>query len=164
MQDIFPEDAPVVRPAGYDAALNGLGGWFSLIIIGLILGVARDIYYMITVLQHPDLSGSFLYLALIIESAVDIAWVGTILFFILKRNIIFRKLFVLRFAVILLVNIILAACIDSRFYDLSDWTDFGISLAATMGWIYYLYSAKRVKNTFIYPKVDFSRNNSFIEY
>ena len=96
---------------------------------------------------------------------IDVVVNIIILVFIFKRNILFRKIFVIYTAYVLVV--VLAGIIFLKLaFDIVNLQKF-ISFIGAAIWITYLYKSKRVKNTYIYPYLDFidsedDGNNAFM--
>ncbi len=128
----------------------GLGGWFALIMIGLILSIIADIGGTVKLFQS-DLSymNLFFLLFFIICITNELILSAVILFFIFKRNILFRLLFVIQtcvFAVCYFAYLFLCA-----FYNIPPDISF-MTIFARILWTVYLFRSERVKNTFIGTK------------
>ena len=149
------EQRPVSFPVDYDPTLNGLGGWLVVVIIGRILtillgvlGITSESAY----LGYSNSIDSLIYLELVIYILVSIIMSCVILYLMFKRNILFRRLFVIQTITIFLSNIILSLYVYNLGYEMSG-SELASPLFAGVIWIIYLYKSKRVKNTFIYPKL-----------
>lgn len=143
-------------PYDYDVALEGLGGWMVLFIIGRFLTMLSIISNAIKI---TDLLGIDKQIDVMLKFALAIAPIELILtilitYFIFKRNILFRKLFVIRIAISLVVTL----GITIYGYVIFSVFDYHIitNLIGAAIWISYLYVSKRVKNTFIYPYCQFA--------
>ncbi len=124
----------------------GLGGWFTFIIIGLIVliisgvvGLSQMLSYLV---YYPVYFIIFLSICIINELFLS----AVLLFFIYKRNIIFRKLYVIQTCI--LIASLLFIFILSFLFSIS--TDFSIlGILARILWTVYLFRSERVHNTFI---------------
>lgn len=138
------------RPYDYDTSLNGLGGWMILIIIGRVITILLNIKEIADIVPYLGLNPEadlFFYIIISIDILLGIVLTGAMLFFIFKRNILFRKLMVIQIAVSLAITFIVCILFNS-WAELSIDIFTGIVSGAI--WITYLYRSVRVKNTFIY--------------
>ena len=125
----------------------GLGGWFTLVMIGLVGMIIVGILSVIQVVQieYTQINPYFLVL-FIICILNEVCLSAVILFFIYKRNILFRLLFVVQTCVLIF-------CYFSDLYlSLSFGFQTELSLLSVFGrilWTVYLFRSERVKNTFI---------------
>jgi hypothetical protein len=145
-------------PYDYDSKLIGLGGWFSLVIIGQLLAIASGIYgiFRLFPLLDPLLNNSNELYSLIIFMLLAIVLIYillpcAILYFIYKRNIIFRAIFIVRLIISFVITMSFYVFVETPVYSISFINDF-ISFALQISWVFYLSQSKRVKNTFIYSK------------
>ncbi len=152
-------------PSDYDPSLNGFGGFFVFVIIGRFLtaitGVVLLMHYTSSD-RYAQILGAYYGIIIACLIGLSIVMSVVVLFFISKRNIIFRTLLVIQTAatsVIDLIGIIVIAHYynsmgdDAIFYQpviRSGVTHFLISVIISMLWLGYLYMSSRVKNTFIY--------------
>lgn len=137
-------------PFDYDPALNGLGGWMILVIIGRLLTFftyGSAIADLTLFLGYSPEADVYIYIMIALCVLFGIVLTGFILFFIFKRNIIFRKLLVIQIAISLGTTFLI--CI--LFNAWSEFTrDIFTGIVGGAIWITYLYRSVRVKNTFIY--------------
>lgn len=124
----------------------GLGGWFTLIIIGLFaisLSGIVSIFELFSIgFEKADPLLLTFYFFCILN---DVALSAFILVFIFKHNIIFRMLFIIQTCVITL-------CFFIYFYialafGFKSELNF-ISILGRILWTVYLFRSERVKNTF----------------
>ncbi len=153
-----PPDPPEgYYPDDYDPALNGIGGWLVLVIIGRFLSIIMGIKSIADISKalglEPSLDG-LLYLMIIVFAAVYIILSGVVLYFIFSRKIVFRILFVAQVAADLVLAVVFNAILANKGYDTS-YTGFFQTIIGGAIWIAYLYKSKRVKNTYIYPYQNF---------
>ena len=148
---------PNYYPDDYDPALNGVGGWLVLIIIGriltIILGI-KDIADLSALLGAvPSLDG-LINASIICDIANNIVLSIVILCMMFARKIVFRPLIVIQVVAAILFVIISNGIIGGQGYQ----TTYSGLVSPIIGgaiWIAYLYKSKRVKNTYIYPSQDF---------
>ena len=145
-------------PADYEPSLCGLGGWMTVVIIFRLLTVTLALLYIPDYIASLGNSIDEYYFGIInlvayipFEVGIHIA----ILIYIFKRNIMFRKLFVIYVVVAFLLNFGGALYLYIARDILSLQILFGLFSNAL--WILYMYKSKRVKNTFIYPYADFKK-------
>jgi hypothetical protein len=124
----------------------GLGGWFTIIIIGLILTIVANV--AMTPQLLPNLVYYPLYLIVFLSICLinEVMLSAVILFFIYKRNIIFRKLFVIQTCILIVCAFILLFI--SYLFNVSS----GFSITGVLArilWTTYLFRSERVHNTFI---------------
>lgn len=144
------------KPQDYDRKLNGIAGAlfifivFSFLIIFFSLtGIANHIAY----LKEPQLRTYallMLYFYIPAEVGLNIA----MLVFIFKKNIVFRVLFIIYSAIV--VVSMTAAFVYLLTYGIV-YTTAIFRFVVTAIWILYLYKSKRVKNTFIYRYTDYAK-------
>jgi threonine/homoserine efflux transporter RhtA len=145
------------HPYDYDPTLNGVGGWLVLVIIGRILTIIvgiRDIVDLSPVIGTVPSLDYLWILAIILDITVYIILSIVILVFMFSRKIIFRLLFVIQVAVVFFFSLWANITVYNLGYDVDPSGIFS-SVAAGVVWIIYLYKSKRVKNTYIYPYMDF---------
>lgn len=125
----------------------GLGGWFTLVMIGLVGMIILGIMSVLEVVQieYTQINPYFLVLFIICilnEVCLSVA----ILFFIYKRNILFRLLFIVQTCVLIFCSFV------DFYLSLSFGFQAEFSLLSVLGrilWTVYLFRSERVKNTFI---------------
>ena len=145
------------HPYDYDPTLNGVGGWLVLVIIGRILTIIvgiRDIVDLSPVIGTVPSLDYLWILAIILDITVYIILSIVILVFMFSRKIVFRLLFVIQVAVVFIFSLWANIAISSLGYD-ADPSNIFRSVIVGVVWIIYLYKSKRVKNTYIYPYMDF---------
>lgn len=122
----------------------GLGGWFAVIIIGLVGTVLFNVIGIFDVIPmidwpHVQLFRVMLWLICLLN---DIVLSLVILWFIHKRNIIFRTLYLIQTCLILFLFLILLVCYLQAVAPV-------YTLLARILWTVYLYRSQRVRNTFL---------------
>ncbi len=125
----------------------GLGGWFTLVMIGLIGMIIIGIVSVIEVVQIEYIRINPYFLVLFIICILnEVCLSAAILFLIYKRNKLFRLLFVVQTCVL-----IFCCFADSYLSLISGFqTDFSwLSVLSRILWTVYLFRSERVKNTFI---------------
>lgn len=143
-------------PYDYDVALDGLGGWMVLFIIGLCLSLismttnAVKAINLLGIDKHADIMLKFALVITPIEFILTII----VICFIFKKNILFRKLYVIGVA-ISLVGAFSATIYGYVMFNVFSYQIISSLIGAAI-WISYLYVSKRVKNTFIYPYCQFA--------
>ena len=145
-----------IKPTDYDPTLIGLGGWMTVVIIGRFLTIIMGVIDLMDLMQCFDYLGYtntldfIVYFGFIYDILIVIILSGVILYFIFKRNIIFRVLFVAQTISIMVFDIAISVYMT----NLGVETDSSIVRNIIFGaiWIAYLYKSKRVKNTFLYPR------------
>lgn len=158
--DLMYESRTLEKPPyDYDPSLNGLGGWMILIIIGRILTIFSYISAISEVtplLGYSPEADVYLYIMIALCILFGIVLTGLILFFIFKRNIVFRTLMVIQITVSLTITFIICVLLNS-------WAELSIDIfTGVIGgaiWITYLYRSVRVKNTFIYAHNHYDSDN-----
>lgn len=142
-------------PYDYDASLNGLGGWMVVFIIGHFLGILTIIS---SLAQLSNCRGFTEQLDTLVNITIIIAIIELILvivalYYIFKRNILFRRVFVIR-VVIDIISFFVVIMLDKL-----NSVDIISCIVSAVIWITYVYRSKRVKNTFIYPYCSFANEN-----
>lgn len=147
-------------PDDYDTSLDGLGGWMMLIIIGRVLAIIIEVAYIpegLSLFGYDHGLDVFLTISLAVLLPIEVIVNIVILFKIIDRNILFRKFFVIyaifSFAFVLATTIYMTVAWNSF-----DWKFMGNAIGAVI-WILYLYQSSRVRNTFIYPYMDFEQDD-----
>lgn len=156
--DIIPrQDEPVSvnYPEDYDPSLDGIGGWLVLIIIGRFLSIVfgvKGIFDFSAYAGYDPQLDVLVYSSIVFDVLITIALSGVILFFIFKRNILFRTMIIIQMGICFLYVVILTIYTSS----LGVAPDLAYNIVAFIEsalWVLYLYKSKRVKNTYIYPKI-----------
>jgi hypothetical protein len=157
----IPERRTLYQPEDYDPTLNGIGGWLIVVIIGRILSIIvgikdiGDVGAITVPSAYQWLMDSCVAFDLIVNIAMSI--VILVLMFTKKKS--FRIIFVVQavtsflfllFADIYLIN----QGIDTQVTNLAN------PIVGGLIWITYLYKSKRVRNTFIYPYIDFEQREN----
>ncbi len=144
-------------PEDYKLQLKGLAGTIILFVafcIVKILILLLNVVVHIGYLKTPEML-VYAVLMLAIYLPTDIGLTIAVVVYIFKKNIIFRKLFVID--TIVLIAAMTAAIVFSMIV-FNDFYETAVIQSGIAGlWVLYLYVSKRVKNTFIYPHADFKR-------
>ena len=143
-------------PWDYDPGLDGLKGWMVLVIIGRFVAIIAALISIPNMLEYYgylDWLDTFMTLSIAVLVPIDVIASIVILVFIFKENILFRKIFVIY--TIYTLALTLAAMIYLKVAYDTTYTNPIFTLIGSAIWITYLYKSKRVKNTFIYPYLDF---------
>jgi|GEM_PF-144568 len=140
-----------VRPQDFDMDLRGLYGWMRLITTILGLRLATGLALSIVVLAAFDLSSIGIYR--MTQMLLFFILSGVALFLIYKRNIKFRMIIVAELiirATLIIVSISIHEATES-------WMAFIFlrPIFSILG-IIYLYKSSRVRNTFVYPRMQFT--------
>lgn len=137
-------------PNDYDPSLNGLSGWLKLLIWGRYLGIAWTIKNILFFISKMSLyTKSTTYIIIASFAIFGILLPAVTLFYMLKRNIVFRKIYVYEAAIGIVVYVALTIYLSNKGISLDIlWLIKAILPYAI--WIPYLYKSKRVKNTYIY--------------
>ena len=144
-------------PEDYKLPLKGIAGtlviFMAFCIVKLIILIVNVVVH-IGYLKTPEMFVyTVLMLAVYLPADAGLTIAVIVLFF--KKNILFRKLFVID-TVVLVVS--MCAAFVFSFVVFGDLYETAIIHSAVAGlWVIYLYVSKRVKNTFIYPHADFKR-------
>ncbi len=151
-----PLQPDIHYPDDYNPSLNGISGWMVVVVIGRILTILIGAYGNINglmTLASLHVSDSFLSAMLFIDLLNTVGLSIVMLILIFRRNILFRTLFVVQL-VVLIIETIIISLYASRAYNVSlDPSDY-VGLIGGVIWVIYLFVSKRVKNTFIYNKLD----------
>lgn len=139
-------------PYDYDKSLNGFGGWMAVFIIGHFLSILAIISGTVQLSDYRGFNEQIdtLINISIVLAIVELILVIIVIYLIFKRNILFRKIFVIR----VVVSIAFAVGLEIYIYTLFgtvDSTQILYSIVPAAIWVTYVYRSKRVKNTFIYP-------------
>lgn len=144
------------KPKDYDRKLNKIEGvlflfiTFSILIIFFSLtGIANQIAY----LKEPQLR-TYAMLMLSFYIPAEVGLNIAMIVYMFKKNIVFRFLFVIYSAIV--VVSMTAAFIYLLSYG-TIYTTAIFRFVITALWIVYLYTSKRVKNTFIYPYTEYAK-------
>jgi len=157
--DFLESDAnPSVYPDDYDPNLNGIGGWMILIIIGRFASIIQTVLIVPRTLSLLGFQSEVDVLLTVLLAVIIPLTVVTeiiILVLIFKKKILFRKVM----TIYIIVNMaILLALTIYRSIALDDFDGtIIVSFISAAIWITYLYKSKRVKNTYIYPSMDFAQ-------
>lgn len=145
------------KPKGYDKNIIGISGFlfiFAVFCFYMTFNSLINIIYHVGYLSSPDIL-VYAILMLAVYLPADIGLKIAIIYYIFKKHIIFRKLYVIN-SILVVVSMMGAfvyfMVMEGVFYDAAI---FQSVLAAV--WIIYLYTSKRVKNTFIYPHSDYAK-------
>lgn len=145
------------KPKGYDKNLLGVSGFFLVFVVFILF---MTINSLISIVSHVGYLGSpdilvYAILMLAVYLPLDIGLKIAIIYYIFKKHIIFRKLYVINS--ILVVASMMAAFAYFIIFkgERYDPAIFQTALAAL--WLIYLYTSKRVKNTFIYPHSEYAK-------
>ena len=165
-------------PSDYDPSLNGFGGFFIFVIIGRFLTAITSVVLLMHYTssnRYAQILGAYYNIIIACLIGLSIVMSVVVLFFIFKRNIIFRTLLVIQIAVTSIIDLIGIIVLshycnsmgeDAIFYRpviRSGVTRFLISVIISVLWIGYLYMSSRVKNTFIYcHKYESPGNNGWL--
>ena len=129
-----------IKPKKHHCAPKGLGGWFTLVIIGqvamIIMVITTILQDMLPIWVYLDVFLRFWFVFLFINEGV---LSGVILGFIFARKMIFRTLFIVQS-----IGTFIFGIVHMPFLD----TDFLPGLIARAFWIVYLFRSERVNNTF----------------
>ena len=159
-QNITDTPSKPLLPNDLYPHLNGLGGWFVFVIIGrfaaILIGITTIFRYASSY-SLRDVLGAYYDIVI----AYSIIWLillsAVVLYFIFKRNIIFRKLMLIQIAfdlifaivsIFILQSILSSLGLDPGSVDYGE-TQLVSSFIGACVWIAYLYRSKRVKTTFI---------------
>ena len=143
-------------PWDYDRDLNGIGGWMIIVIIGRFITIVMALVSIPQLMENYGYFSwldTFVNLSLTVLVPIDVVVNIIILVFIFKRNILFRKIFVVYTIFILAVTV--AGMIFLKLAFDTAYTQGLTSFIGAAIWITYLYKSKRVRNTFIYSHLDF---------
>ena len=144
-------------PEDYKLPLKGIAGTLVVFVVFCVvklLILVVNIVVHIGYLKAPEMMVyTILMLAIYLPADFGLTIAVIVLFF--KKNILFRKLFVID--TVILVFSMSAAFVFSLFV-FGEFYETAIIHSAVAGlWVIYLYASKRVKNTFIYPHAAFKR-------
>jgi drug/metabolite transporter (DMT)-like permease len=115
----------------------GLGGWFTLVIIGLFGTILMDILSMFEVFPIDISNVNIFYFVIYLICIVnEVILSVVILALIFLRKIMFRNLYLIQ-------TCVLGAC----FIVMLEGSSL-VALLARILWTVYLYRSERVKNTF----------------
>ncbi len=151
--DIPSGTSPAFYLGDYDPSLNGLGGWFALVILGQFVTLLSGIYIVVLFASQWGASiGYNIMLGLLLAFSFIVYILGSILvlYRMFSRKIQFRKLFVIQSVLSVVIYAVLLLLRGSNQNASLDW-DFWRTLLWSVIWITYLYKSRRVSNTFIYP-------------
>ncbi len=140
---------PIEYPYDYDPSLIGIGGWLILVVIGRILSVIIGVYNFantLVIFNQYNVSDFWSYAITCIEMLNGVGLSFVMLILIFKRNIVFRRLFVIQMSIAILDALLIGI------YT-STYTTLISTIASTVVWTIYFYRSLRVKNTFIYDKM-----------
>lgn len=154
----IPQRRTLYQPEDYDPTLNGIGGWLVVVIIGRILTIfigikdIADVGAITVPSAYQWLMDSCVAFDLIINIAMSI--VILVLMFTRKKS--FRIILVIQavssFLFLLFADIYLFnQGINAQVTNLTN------PVVGGLIWITYVYKSKRVKNTYIYPFVDYEK-------
>lgn len=146
----FDKDYKPQLPYDYNEELNGLGGWLIVFIIARFLTIINA---LIGIVDASDLIGyvpwvdTWLYIAIAVTVIFDIGLSVAILFYIFKRNILFRILFIVQISSTVLFIAIFSIALGYYFESILGTIGTAIGIAI---WTAYVFKSVRVKNTFIF--------------
>jgi hypothetical protein len=131
--------SPMLIPGKASGQPIGLGGIFILFIIGLCVDILMNTFVMIDILSY-DLTKANLFILTIIFIFLtnEVVMSAFILYFVFRRNIIFRKLYLIQTCIFAVCYIFLFSVNMPIF-----------SILMRILWTLYLFRSVQVKNTFI---------------
>jgi hypothetical protein len=131
--------SPMLIPGKASGQPIGLGGIFILFIIGLYVDILMNTFVMIDILSY-DLTKANLFILTIIFIFLtnEVVMSAFILYFVFRRNIIFRKLYLIQTCIFAVCYIFLFSVNMPIF-----------SILMRILWTLYLFRSVQVKNTFI---------------
>ena len=142
-------------PYDYDPSLNGISGWMVIVVIGRILTALISGYNdikLIAMLSANNMTDILFNLMLALDLLNTIGLSAVMLVLIFRRNILFRTLFVIQFALSILEAVIINIHVSAAYGVPADPSSYA-NFAGGIIWTIYLFVSKRVKNTFIYNKI-----------
>lgn len=145
------------KPKDYDKNLIGVSGFmfiFAVFCFYMTFNSLINIIYHVGYLSSPDIM-VYAILMLAVYLPADIGLKIATIYYIFKKHIIFRKLYVIN-SILVVASMMTAFAYfmitEGLFYDTAIFQS-----ALALLWIVYLYTSRRVKNTFIYPHCDYAK-------
>lgn len=140
------------RLSDYDPTLNELTGWMGFIIVTYILALVLYPVLTVTVLIKFGFSTQTIFI--MIQALIQCALAGLVLFYIFKRDIKFKKYMIVELITGALLLILFMAIFGTKINLVSAIISGTIRMVI---WISYLNKSSRVRNIFIYPKLDIAQ-------
>ena len=147
MEETYLDENAIEYPKDYDPSLNGINGLLILIISSEIYSIIFSIVMVCRIFSYIG-NNSLITIVVIIQIFLSVVLPLVILLLLFFRKILFRLFFVIQTAAYFIFTFSLYY--GHNFFNLYDLISF---IPGSVIWIIYLYKSKRVKNTFVYPKL-----------